>query len=220
MQDKKAFRVRLGDSVQLQFIPEDGRDRLNARVIGHAPNRSIIISAPSVGNKFPILRENQHFVVRMLQGNRVYGFESEVLKYYTSPYPHVHLRQPQDIESITVRGSRRVNTALVVSVQGPDTAPINATMLNTSATGALIQCRQPLGDLDDELKISVELTVSSIQKYLCFDARIRNLTLPEDNPDADDAFYRYGVQFTDLDDEHILIINAYVHEQVVQQMED
>ena len=220
MQDKKAFKVKLGDSVSLQFIPEDGRERLNARVIGHSPNRSIIISAPSIGNKYPILRENQHFVVRMLQGNRVYGFESEVLKYYTSPYPHVHLRQPQDIESITVRGSRRVNTELVVSVQAGDDTPVTATMLNTSATGALIQSRTPLGDLNDPLKISVELTVSSIQKYLCFEGIIRNLTLPEDNPGQADALYRYGIQFSDLDDEHTLVINAYVHEQVVQEMEE
>jgi c-di-GMP-binding flagellar brake protein YcgR len=189
-------------------------------VIGHAPGKSIIISAPSIANKYPILRENQHFVVRMLQGNRVYGFESEVLKYYTSPCPHVHLRQPRDIESITVRGSRRVDTALVVSVQTGEAEPINATMLNTSATGALIQCKQPLGDLQDTLKISLELAISSVQKYLCFTALIRNLTLPEEQPDADSRFYRYGVQFVDLDNEQSFVINAYVHEQLVLQMEE
>jgi len=37
MQDTRAFKVRLGNSVQLQLIPGDGRDRLHTRAIGHAP---------------------------------------------------------------------------------------------------------------------------------------------------------------------------------------
>ncbi len=219
MEDKKVFKVKLGDLAQLQFIPEDGRDRLNAKVIGHAPHKSIIITAPSVGGKIPILRENQRFVVRMLQGNKVYGFESEVLKYYTLPYPHVHLSQPAEIESITVRGSRRVNTELVISVQLSDSdSQISAIMLNTSATGALVQCEKPLGDLEARIKVSVELTISEMQKYLRFEAIIRNLSTPDDHPE--NPTYRYGVQFVDLDEDQNLIINAYVNEQAVLQMEE
>ncbi len=219
MQDKNSFKVRLGDKVQLQFIPEDSRERLNARVIGHMPGKALIISAPSVNGKLILLRENQHFVVRMLRGNQVYGFNSEVLKYYTVPYPHVHLSQPADIESITVRGSRRVNTTLVVSVKDPQGKTVSATMLNTSATGALIKCGKPLGELNDVLQISIELTVSGIQKYLRFEATIRNLTQPEQSQ-IDDTDYRYGVQFGELDDDQRLLLNAFVHEQLVLEMEE
>lgn len=219
MQDKKTFKVKLGDGVQLQFIPEDNRERLNAKVIGHMPGRALIITAPSVGGKLTILRENQRFVVRMLRGNQIFGFESEVLKYYTLPYPHVHLSQPKEIESITVRGSRRVNTELVTSVKGPGDAQVSATMLNTSATGALIRCHQALGELNDNLQISLELSISGIQKYLRFHAVIRNLTQPGSGTE-DDKDYRYGVQFHDLDDDQRLMLNAFVHEQIVQQMED
>ena len=113
-----------------------------------------------------------------------------------------------------------MNTELVVSVQAGEASPVTATMLNTSATGALIQCKQALGDLDDKLTISVELSISKIQKYLRFTAVIRNLTLPEEQPDNEAAVFRYGVQFIDLDDDHNLILNAYVHEQVVLQMEE
>ena len=145
MSEKVDFKVKLGDLVQLQFIPEDGRERLNAKVIGHAPNKSLIISAPSVGGKLPILKENQPFVVRMLQGSRVYGFQSVVLKYYTLPFPHLHLKHPEDIECIQVRGARRVNTSLVVSVQTSDNRTFSVTMLNTSSSGALLQARESLG---------------------------------------------------------------------------
>ncbi len=219
MQEKKDFKVKLGDPIQLQFIPQDGRERLTAKIIGYSPNKSIIISAPAVNGKLPFLKENQPFVVRMLQGNDVYGFESSVLKYYSIPYPHVHLSHPNDIECITVRSSRRVGTEIVVSVttqQAPDKT-LSISMLNTSATGALLQTPKELGKLDDTLKISIELEIATIKKYLRIKAIIRNISTPED---SGDTLNKYGVQFLDLNDEQKLIINAYVYEQIVMHMED
>jgi len=222
MEDKKEFKVKLGDPIQLQFVPLDGRERLTAKVIGHSPNKSLIISAPSVNGKLPLLKENQPFVVRMLQGNDVYGFESSIIKYYSVPYPHVHLRHPTDIECITVRGSRRVETEIVVSVttaSNPDKS-LSISMLNTSATGALLQTKKELGKLDDELNISIELEIASIKKYLRIKAIVRNISTPEDRDDDEDMLNKYGVQFLDLNDEQKLVINAYVYEQIVIHMQE
>ncbi len=222
MDEKKDFRVNLGDPVQLQFIPDDGRERLTAKVIGHYPGSSLIISAPRLNGKLPLLKENQPFVVRMLQGNNVYGFESAVLKYYSVPYPHVHLRHPKDVERIVVRGSRRVETELVVSVSTPaqPDKTISTSMLNTSATGALLQVRENLGQLEDVLTISLELEVVNIKKYLRIKAIIRNVSTPADRDDSDDNLNKYGVQFIELTEEQKLIVNAYVYEQIVQHLDD
>jgi len=219
MEDKKDFKVKLGDPIQLQFIPLDGRERLTAKIIGHTPDKSIIISAPSVNGKFPLLKENQPFVVRMMQGNDVYGFESSALKYYSVPYPHVHLSCPKELECITVRGSRRVGTETIVSVatrDNPDKS-LSISMLNTSATGALLQTSSLLGELNDEISISIELEIAQIKKYLRVKAIIRNISASDDN---EDKLNKYGVQFLDLTDEQKLIINAYVYEQIVLHMQD
>ncbi len=222
MRDKTDFKVKLGDLVQLQFIPEDGRDRLNAKIIGHAPNKSLIISAPQLNGKLPLLKEHQPFIVRMLQGNNVYGFESAVLKSLTTPFPHVHLKHPTDVERITVRSSRRVETELVVSVNAPKTGdkPVSVSMLNTSATGALLQVKEELGELEDELTISIELEVVNMKKYLRIKAIVRNVSTPADRDDPSDPYNKYGVQFMDLTEEQKLIITAYVYEQIVQQLHD
>jgi len=223
MTEKREFKVKLGDPIHLQFIPQDGRERLTAKIIGYSANKSIIISAPSVHGKLPLLKENQPFVIRMLQGNDVYGFESSVLKYYSVPYPHVHLRHPTEIESITVRGSRRVETETVVSIMAPAQAgkTLSISMLNTSATGALLHAKSPLGDLQDELQISIALEIAEIKKYIRIKAIIRNISTPEEREDDedDDQLYKYGVQFLNLTDEQKLIINAYVYEQIVLNME-
>ena len=221
MKDKADFKVKLGDLVQLQYIPDEGRERLNAKVIGHSPNRSIIVTAPTFNGKAPLLRENQRFIVRMMQGVNMYGFESELLRSYSSPYPHIHLSHPLDVESKTVRGSRRVNTELIVSVQKKNNEIVSATMLNTSATGSLLQCSQQLGKTNTELLISVELYISGLDKYLRIPAIIRNLTVIDSkNEESETTIYKHGMQFIDLDDEQTLLINAYVHEQLIKQLEE
>lgn len=222
MDEKNTFRVDLGDPVQLQFIPLDGRDRLTARVIGHYPGCSLIISAPMLNGKLPLLKEHQPFVVRMIQGNNVYGFESAILKYYSVPFPHVHLRHPKDVERFVVRGSRRVETELVVSISAsndPDKM-LSVSMLNTSATGALLQTTKDLGETGDTLTISLELEVINIKKYLRLKAAIRNISTPADRGESEDALNKYGVQFIELTDEQNLIVNAYVYEHIVQQLDD
>lgn len=223
MEDKREFKVNLGDPVQLQFIPDDGRDRLNAKIIGHAHSKSLIISAPSSGSgKLALLRENQRFVVRMLQGNRVYGFESEILKYYTLPFPHVHISHPRDVECIVVRGARRIQASnLVVSVQSDQQpAAVAATLLNLSVSGALMQCAHLLGKLDDRLTVSLELDISGMTKYLRLGSIIRNLSTPEDNAADETGHYRYGIQFLELDEDQRLVLTAYVYEQIIKQLDD
>ncbi len=217
MTDETDVKFKLGDVIQLQFVPDDGRGRLNTRIIGHAPGKSLIITAPTINGKMPLLRENQRFVIRMLQDSKVYGFESELLKFYSVPFPHVHLSHPEEVESIVVRGSRRVSTEQVVSVKDVNAQDIKSSMLNTSATGALLQSKTQLGELDDHVSISAEFNIAGIQKYLRLDAIIRNISTPDENNTQD---FRHGVEFADLTDDQKLVVHAYVYEQIVEQLDE
>jgi c-di-GMP-binding flagellar brake protein YcgR len=221
--EKTAFKVKLGEQIQLQYIPEGGRERLNAKVIGHAPGKSLIITAPRVSGSSPLLREGQYFVIRMLQGSKVYGFESSVIKYFATPYPHVHLSQPSSVECIVVRGSRRVTSQHIVSVQKVNSEDaVSATMINTSVTGTLLKADIPLGQMENKLDISVELIVAGFQKYIRVTGIIRNVSAPEDRDDEQekDNTYRYGIEFINVNEEDQLVLHGYVYEQIVNQIED
>jgi len=217
MSDEKDVKFKLGDVIQLQFVPDEGRGRLNTRIIGHSPGKSLIVTAPTVNGKMPLLRENQRFVIRMLQDSKVFGFESELLKFYSAPYPHVHLSHPTEVESIVVRGSRRVDTEQVVSVKDTHDKDVKAGMLNTSATGALLQSKTQLGELNELVKISAEFNICGIQKYLRISAIIRNISSPDENQSND---FRHGVEFADMTDDQKLVVHAYVYEQIVEQLDE
>lgn len=222
MKNKHEFKVKLGDLVQIQHIPDDGREHFNAEIIGNTPNKSLILSAPvSDTGKFTTLRKNQRFMVRMLRGNKLFGFEAVVLNYFTQPYQHVHLSQPHNVECFVVRGAQRINTDnLMMSAQAGTDTPVTANIVNISATGALLQCHQPLGKQDDKLAVSLELTISSINKYVRLNSIIRNLSTPEDHKENNNGHYRYGLEFLDTEEDPRLIVNVYVNEQVVKQLED
>ena len=221
MGENKDFKVKLGDPVQLQYIPDDGRERMNARVIGHSPQQSLIISAPRTpGGKLPLIRENQHFVVRMLQGSNVYGFETEVLKYYSQPYPHLHLRHPENIEHSVVRSAQRIELSQALEVRKfGDTEFMEGIICNTSETGALIETSAPLGELEDNIYLRTQLTINQITRPLKLVAKIRNVSRLrfEDNPGEQ---YRYGVQFIDLNEDQQILLAAFVNRLIVSQLAD
>ncbi|MDH5766236.1 MAG: flagellar brake protein [Gammaproteobacteria bacterium] len=216
MRDKPVLKAKHGDLVQLQYAPPlVDAERLNARLIGYVTGKSLILSAPTVSGTTPFLQEKQKFIVRMMCGSQVYAFESEILKYLTSPYTHVHLSYPQSIETMQVRNAQRVNTEITVSVQlseSGDSMP--ATMLNTSLTGALIKTDKINAKKGDTLIISAEFPFYEFKKYLRLTAVIRNVTTVAENQS-----FRYGVEFLDIDDDQKLILHGYVYDQLVTQLE-
>ncbi|MCW8854998.1 MAG: PilZ domain-containing protein, partial [Gammaproteobacteria bacterium] len=69
---------------------------------------------------------------------------------------------------------------------------------------------------NDSLIISSEFAFYDFQKYLRFNAIIRNVTTPDNQQDE----YRYGVEFEGLDEEQKLIIHGYVYDHIVKEMEE
>lgn len=216
--DKTDFKAKLGDHIQLQYIPENNRERLSAEVIGHAPGQSLIISTPKVGNSLPILKEGQCFVIRMLQGSKILGFESSVLKSYALPFPHIYLSQPSKVESIILRGSRRVNTQHSVSIKTADSQQVSARLLNISISGALLLSDTSPGNADDKIVISIDITVAGFDKKININGIIRNVS-PTDNADTKKEDSEYGIEFIDMKEEEKIILHGFVYEQIVTQME-
>ena len=218
------FKVNLGDMVQMQYIPENDRERMSARIIGFYPGHSLIVSTPKVQGKYALIRDNQRFIIRALVGNRVCGFETEVLKAYTAPYPHLHIRQPQEIETVVIRRGRRARVNMVISVsnlsQGSSRVR-SAVMVNVSVGGALIKASRELGDVDEKMSLSFGIAIGNIEKYLKIGATIRNIIPPDADPASPNfGHYQYGLQFTDLNEDASLLLHGFVYGQIVKELDE
>ncbi len=227
MSGMKKLSLQSGATLQLQFLDETRRDRYQVNVIGYVEGHSLMITAPQKNGNFVLLREGQQFVVRLLSGTQIIGFNSEVLKVYNNPFSYVHLKPPLEISQLNVRNAHRVELKVIASIQNierdeesngiikpADSKSSSAIVNNMSITGCQIQLLETLPENFKELMISAKITVAEQERILTMEAEIcshRKAEIDGKN------WQLYGMKFNELDDDRRLLLNCFVYEQLVKE---
>lgn len=215
------LKLNIGDTLQLQYLDRDSRDRLLVTVIGYLAGRSLIVTTPKLDGRVLMMREGQPFVVRILSGNRVVGFNTKVLRNSASPYPYMHLAYPQEMEQIVVRKAQRVRVRLFCSLENSSplfefNKPQPATMVDASVTGALIHAEQRLAEADDEVSLSFAFKMGGVEKLMTIPSRVRNVQL-ESREDGSTGYF-HGLEFLPLEESDVIALHGFVYEQIVKSM--
>lgn len=201
-----------GDSLQLQSMADDKR-RFRARLVGYVPYQSVVVTAPSPEDKVLLIREGEMFMVRGYVGDHAVAFRSRVLMTQRQPYAYMHLSYPQELEKAAMRKAPRIRVERMVNVVN-DTAGgagVVAVMRDLSATGALIESVNPLGNPGDRLVIETSFDFEGMpDQAQRLTAVIRNLRDP-----AGEAVGQ-GVEFHELTPEAALSLRAYVYERLAR----
>ena len=224
----KKLSLQSGVKLQLQFLDETRRDRYQVTVIGYVESRSLMITAPQKNGNYILLREGQQFVVRLLSGTQIIGFNSEVLKVYNNPFSYVHLKPPLEVEQQNVRNAHRVELKIIASIQNierdkksgetikpTDNKSTSAIVNNMSTTGCQIQLLQALPEDHKELLISAKITVAEQERILTMEAEVcshREAEIDGKN------WQMYGMKFSEMDDDRCLLLNCFVYEQLVREI--
>ncbi len=218
--------LQAGVKLQLQFMDEPERGRFQVTVIGYVEGRSLMISAPVSNGHVLLLREGQHFIVRLLSGKRIIGFNSEVLKVYNNPFAYVHLKPPTEVEEFNVRNAYRVEMDVIATVcplgqEGESGEPprsgdsIAAKITNMSITGCQLQMRKRLADENGPVRIFTRIEVAGQERMLSLEADIRST---REIGSGEKKWQVYGVQFRETGDDKRLLLNCFVYEKLVKEL--
>ena len=74
------LKLNAGDTLQMQYVGDQAKARYYVRLIGYLPGQSLIVTTPRSEGKIMLVREGQGFVIRLLAGNAVFGFASQLPK--------------------------------------------------------------------------------------------------------------------------------------------
>ncbi len=228
MSGMKKLSLQTGVKLQLQFLDETRRDRYQVTIIGYIEGHSLMITAPQKNGNFLLLREGQQFIVRLLSGTQIIGFNSEVLKVYNNPFSYVHLKPPLEVEQLNVRNAHRVELKVIASIQNiernaesgdiiksADNKSSSAIVNNMSTTGCQIQLLEPLPEDHKELMISAKINVAEQERILIMEADVcshREAEIDGKN------WQMYGMKFNKMDDDRRLLLNCFVYEQLVKEI--
>jgi c-di-GMP-binding flagellar brake protein YcgR len=210
--------LQVGDHLQLQKTPSDRPERYVVQVVGYSPGESVIVTTPRVNGKVAIVRPDQKYAVRVLQGSSVFGFVSSVLQTYSAPFPHLHLSFPREMESIVVRNALRATTdiqGVVRNTKAPDSKEHYrlARVVDLSNSGARLVSRGPLGREGEMLVVQFGINVCGADENLGLLGLIRSLG--KRSPVDDAMHFWTGLQFQTLNRFQKVMLHAYVLERFV-----
>ena len=174
--------------MQIQLGTETDSPRYVSRIIGYVDKATIILRSPQVDGKSLLMREGQLVTARFMGSSKVYAFSSYISAVILRPFPHIHIEFPSRTESAYVRKSERVETdieAVVILGEPGKERNIHTHMIDLSAAGALIRSDEDLGEVDNEIKVSMGVEYKDSIKRVSFPAIIRNVL--DDNPKKSDS---------------------------------
>lgn len=205
-------KLQIGDPVQIQTQDPQNPLRYYVRLVGYAKGRSVLLTLPMVDDKVALVREGQAFVVRAFSGKHAYAFTASVTRATSAPFPHMHLSWPAEVRGMLVRHNPRVETRIIAAVnrtaEGPEDLRA-ATLVNLSVSGALMACKESLGDKGDALVVKFKLVQDGIESYLSVNALVR--ATQREREEGILGAIRHGIEFVDLLPADHLTLSAYVY---------
>jgi c-di-GMP-binding flagellar brake protein YcgR len=215
---KSTLKINAGTLMQLQFESR-GEERLNSRVIGWIPGISILVTTPKQEDRVILVRNKQKVTVRFVNDTSACAFESEVRNVCTHPVPYLHLAYPQEIEIDEVRKARRIQVsieAILTNPAGPPGERYKGVINDLSQSGARIISEPKLGKPGDAIALRSTLEIPPLKRMLRTEGIIRSRTLNINDVDT----YIYGIEFTKVAEEDLLLLIAFVTTQTLSSLEN
>lgn len=206
-------RWYVGETLHMQALNESD-SRFVVKLIGYIKGKSVLVTAPIVDGKYVLIRDNQTFVLRAFQGKKAFAFTVTALKSVFSPHPYLHLSYPKQVISSVIRHDARATVKIIASVAmtNPDRTAA-ALLVDLSLGGGSGIIKQAIAEKKETGTVTFKINVVGNEGLLTIDFVIRSVTPTED---ADG--YRYGFEFLNLTPQNKLILSAFVHQTIAEQL--
>ena len=211
------IKLSIGENFQLQGAAEGDTSRYAVKLIGYLKGKSVIVTTPTVDNKFAFIREGQSFVVRMFCGTAAYAFAATVFKSANVPFPHLHLTYPSSVRGLVVRRSARARVNIISAAVDPRGKSYAATLCDLSTGGGMLVGGVQMGEVGDTLTLKFRATLNGEEHYLHPVAVIRNIGTGDGSLDGIPAGFQHGLQFVEVPPSETLALTTLVYEKLLQE---
>ena len=204
----------VGEALRLEVRAP--HQKLSVKLLGYRDPFSIMVSAPRATAGGALIHEGTRMTARLMSGNYLCTFETRLLHVQARPYPHWHLEYPARIDCRRVRKETRTPINLSVRVE-PEEAGLGAGDQSCSAIcrdislhGACLEASRILAQPNEQVFVTVRVSVAGMDHLLLLPACIRNVQQQETGPIP---VISHGVEFVELEEDARLILAGFVYEQ-------
>jgi c-di-GMP-binding flagellar brake protein YcgR len=206
-------RWYVGETLHMQALNESDT-RFVVKLIGYIKGKSVLVTAPVMDGKYLLIRDNQTFVVRAFQGKKAFAFTVTALKSVFSPHPYLHLSYPKHVNSSIIRHDARATVKIIASVAfaNPERTAA-ATLLDLSLGGTSGILKQAIAEKKETGTVTFKINVVGNEGLLSIDFIVRSVSTTEEGDG-----YKYGFEFQNVSSQNKLIMSAFVHQTIAEQL--
>lgn len=167
-----------------------------------------LMLAPPPGQKMPLMTPGARYAVQGFTGQHDFSFDADAVGTFDTPFAYTLLTWPETVKARLVRQALRVPTLLPAQLSplaGQKGEPQSASVIDLSASGALVETAHPIGGAGDALRISFvvesegERAQITTEALICHHSRL-------DNPGRE----RLGLSFRPLPKTERLMLSVYL----------
>ncbi len=196
-----------GQIFQLEFEGYTS-DRDRSILIGYKSNASLIVTTPLINGVAVNIKNNEKVNVRFF-ANRLScacAFKTQVIFASKSPYPHVHLKIPDEVITGEVRGSVRADVEVVSKVEfitGDKKEYTSAKIIDLSIDGARMVGKKFDFKSGDNVTLIFTINIAQLEYELKVKSIARSFQDIEHGVSV-------GLQFDNVPDAEKIALQAFV----------
>lgn len=204
--DFEFIRLNPGAEMQVQSLADLAQVRHKVRFIGFIKGKSLLTTLPLRNGERMWMEEGQAFIVRGFNGRYAYAFTTPVIRARAHPFTYLHFAWPRKVECQLVRNALRVAVSLPASLSRVDEPPVAVTMLDLSATGAMLDSPVETGAVGDHIQLGFAVDFEGDTISLNISAAIRKIYPKENEPG-----YRIGLEFENISQSDALVLHYFIN---------
>jgi c-di-GMP-binding flagellar brake protein YcgR len=203
------MHLQPGDRLQIHCPTHPDRARHISRVVGFVDDASLIVTVPAPRGLRAEFIENEVVVVQAFSRNSAFAFKCTVLNVCRRPYDYMHLSFPDRIQGSVIRKATRVRVAIVAQATPSAGAPVEVTLGNLSATGALVVTPSHLGQAGDSVRLAFQVELHGVLSNIAAEATVLNVS-------GEEGAWQYGVEFRDLPAQERMILLSLIYQHMIE----
>ena len=204
--------LEVGETIRLEHVMDNVHYCTNVNLIGYADGQRLIVSYPKTELSLSV---GDEMVARFVTGDKVFAFQTKIIKLNKMPYQYMHLDYPIGVQGkMTRRGVRvPVKPRSIGLTMHDGQEELKVSLADLSGSGARLVAPKRLGQIDDKFMIDMQIPYSSQVITLPCVIRYIRSDLCVDKTSISTS-YHHGVSFDGLADEALSFIESFVADRI------
>lgn len=207
-------KLKVGDSIQLQFQTDAENIRCFVTLIGYLADQGVIVTMPVVNGRILPVGEGKKVIARFFSGKNAYAFSTVTRKSSSDPFPYLHLSYPNEVRGIVVRGNSRAQANINCNASTTDGKSYKSVARDLSLGGALISVHDTIGKVGDKLILKLPVKIGQTEQMLTLRCVIRSVINGKQTTNEAPA-NQIGLSFENMTTQEIMVISTLLYQNIV-----